>query len=303
MKLNRHNSKPLVSVCCVTYNHKDYIESAIEGFLIQKTSFPIEVIIHDDASTDGTTHIVKRYADKNPGLIFLILQNENQYSQGGKPLQNFIWPRALGKYIALCEGDDYWTDPLKLQKQVDFLETNPDCSICFHATERVYENQPEKNYIHRPLNIPANSRFGIEHVILGGGGFMATNSIMTLREHLLDRPSWVDKAPVGDGPLMLICATKGEVGYIDDVMGKYRVLTANSWSSTMHNPKKRREHYLAIIEMWNEFDKWTHGKYHKFVRQKKILNTYNHYRIKLNYIRLKLKPLLRKISSYYLLKS
>ena len=87
---------------------------------MQKTTFPIEIIIHDDASTDGTAKIVKEYADKYPDLIVPILQTENQYSQGIKPSQNFVFPRARGKYIAFCEGDDYWTDPYKLQKQVDF---------------------------------------------------------------------------------------------------------------------------------------------------------------------------------------
>lgn len=118
-----HNP-PLVSICCTTYNHGKFIQDAIEGFLMQKTNFPIEIIIHDDASTDNTATIVKQYAEKHPGLIITILQTINQYSQGIKPWPNFVFPKARGKYIALCEGDDYWTDPLKLQKQVDFLEGN-----------------------------------------------------------------------------------------------------------------------------------------------------------------------------------
>ncbi|MGB4079367.1 MAG: glycosyltransferase family A protein [Prolixibacteraceae bacterium] len=115
---------PMVSICCLTYNHEAYIKDAINGFLIQKTTFKVEIFIHDDASTDGTAEIVRDFADKYPDVIFPILQTENQYSKGVGPLTNYVFPRARGKYIALCEGDDYWTDPLKLQKQVEFLEEN-----------------------------------------------------------------------------------------------------------------------------------------------------------------------------------
>ena len=129
-----NGTKPIVSICCITYNHENYIRDAIEGFLMQKTTFPIEIIIHDDASTDKTAEIVKSYAEKHPDLILPILQAENQYSKG-IPISTYAYPKARGKYIAFCEGDDYWTDPYKLQKQVDFLESNPDCSWCFHASE------------------------------------------------------------------------------------------------------------------------------------------------------------------------
>ena len=124
---NRLHKKTGVSICCITYNQKKYIRDAIEGFLLQKTSFPIEIIIHDDASTDGTTEIVKEYAHKFPDLIVPIIQSENQYSKThGSIFASYVFPHAHGKYIALCEGDDYWTEPDKLQKQYDFLEKNTD---------------------------------------------------------------------------------------------------------------------------------------------------------------------------------
>lgn len=122
---------PLVSICCITYNQENYIRDAIEGFLMQRTTFPIEIIIHDDASTDNTAKVVNEFAEKHPDLIVPIYQTINQYSQGIKPWPNFVFPRARGKYIALCEGDDYWTDPLKLQKQVDFLEANEDYGMVY----------------------------------------------------------------------------------------------------------------------------------------------------------------------------
>ena len=124
---------PLVSICCITYNHARFIRKCLDGFLIQETSFPIEILIHDDASTDGTDGIIREYADKYPDLILPLFETENQYSQGKQNKIDFYnYRRARGKYIAYCEGDDYWTDPLKLQKQVDFMESHPDYSVCFH---------------------------------------------------------------------------------------------------------------------------------------------------------------------------
>lgn len=125
--------EPLVSICCITYNHAPYIKECIEGFLMQKTTFPIEILIHDDCSTDGTTEIIKDYEKQYPDLIFPLYEEENQYQKGkASEIDLYNYKRARGKYIAYCEGDDYWTDPLKLQKQVDFMEANPDYSVCFH---------------------------------------------------------------------------------------------------------------------------------------------------------------------------
>ena len=123
----------LVSISCITFNHADHIRECLEGFVNQETSFAFEILIYDDASTDQTADIVKEYELKFPKLIKPIYQKENQYSQGVRGMNiKFNYPRANGKYIALCEGDDYWTDPNKLQKQVDFLEANPDHVLVGH---------------------------------------------------------------------------------------------------------------------------------------------------------------------------
>lgn len=121
---------PVVSICCITYNHEKYIRNTLEGFIIQKTTFPVEIIIHDDASTDNTPKIILEFANKYPKIFFPIFQNENQYGKNkGRMFYKFVFPHVRGKYIALCEGDDYWTDPLKLQKQVNFLEENNDYGL------------------------------------------------------------------------------------------------------------------------------------------------------------------------------
>jgi len=117
-------TKPLVTVSCITYNHEEFIREAIESFLMQKTTFPVEILIHDDASTDGTADIIREYENAYPGLIKPIYQTENQYSKGIKIPATYQHSRTKGKYYAICEGDDYWIDPLKLQKQVSFLEEN-----------------------------------------------------------------------------------------------------------------------------------------------------------------------------------
>jgi glycosyltransferase involved in cell wall biosynthesis len=130
---------PLVSITCITYNHVNFIRDAIEGFLMQETTFPVEILIHDDASTDGTADIVREYETQYPQLIRPIYQTENQYSQGNKPGQ-FLRPLQRGKYIAVCEGDDYWTDPAKLEIQASFLERNPDFVICYGNSQPFDEN-------------------------------------------------------------------------------------------------------------------------------------------------------------------
>ena len=117
---------PLVSICCTAYNHEKFIRECLDGFLMQKTTFPVEILIHDDASTDGTADIIREYEAQYSQIIKPIYQTENQYSKGVQLSQTFNYPRSKGKYIALCEGDDYWTDPLKLQKQVDFLDKSLD---------------------------------------------------------------------------------------------------------------------------------------------------------------------------------
>ena len=133
---------PLVSICCITYNHAPFIRKCLDGFLMQETKFPIEILIHDDASSDGTDGIIREYAEKYPDLIYPIFEFVNQYSRGNQNVIDFYnYRRAKGKYIAYCEGDDYWTDPDKLQKQVDFMELHPDYSVCFHRCKYFDENK------------------------------------------------------------------------------------------------------------------------------------------------------------------
>lgn len=129
---------PLVSICCITYNHAPFIRKCLDGFLMQKVDFPIEIIIGEDCSTDNTRQICEEYLAKYPDIITLITSEHNV---GAVENEYRVMKAARGKYIAFCEGDDYWTEPTKLQRQVDFMETHPDYTVCFH--NRLVERKGE----------------------------------------------------------------------------------------------------------------------------------------------------------------
>lgn len=130
---------PLVSVQCLAYNHEKYVRQCLDGLVSQKTDFKYEVVIHDDASTDNTVSIIKEYEAKFPGIILPIYEKENMYQKDQAKMRQIITEHLTGKYIAFCECDDYWTSPNKLQKQVDFLESHPEYSMCFHSAKKLYE--------------------------------------------------------------------------------------------------------------------------------------------------------------------
>jgi len=234
------SNTPLVSIACITYNHEEYIRDAIEGFLMQKTTFPIEIIIHDDASTDGTAQIIKEYEIKYPDLFFPIYQKENQYSKvTNRILATFVFPKARGKYIALCEGDDYWTDPLKLQKQVDFLEQNPEFAICCHAVNFEYEDG-RPSFIRRKHD-PGRNRYTLRDLCIKNRFSTASTFY---RNHLFDGfPSWYYQMPTGDWPLHILNAEHGDIWYMDEIMATYRVHKGGYWSGMDIIELKKKEIY------------------------------------------------------------
>ncbi len=174
------NSRPVVSICCTAYNHEKYIKDAIEGFLKQTTDFPLEILIHDDASTDKTAQIIKEYESRYPEIIKPIYQKENKYSKGHKINPEFNFSRAKGDYIAICEGDDYWIDPLKLQKQVTEMKKNSQYNISFHPAIIKWENGKRKDKLIAPYGEKINI-FKTNEIILMDGGGIPTNSLMFKR--------------------------------------------------------------------------------------------------------------------------
>lgn len=263
----------MVSICCLAYNHEKYIREALDGFLMQKTDFAFEVLIHDDASTDGTAEIIREYEKKYPHLINALCQTENQYSRG---IDVYVLNarRARGKYIADCEGDDYWTDPHKLQKQVDYLESHPSCSAAFHAALNVDAESGRTISYFRPSNESRLFRTG--EVIERGGGFFSTNSVM-YRANLLERlPDFFHNASVGDYPMIIYLSTEGELYYSDEVMSAYRSNVRDSWTDRVFNKLDLRiKHFNEIDAMLDEVDQYTDQRYSEEIDRAKARNELN----------------------------
>lgn len=266
MNQGNNSSSPLVSVCCITYNHAPYIRQCLDSILMQQTNFRYEIIINDDCSTDGTTEILREYEAKYP-IVKPIYQIENQVSKGLRAVFcTLVFPHAKGKYIAMCEGDDYWTDPLKLQKQVDFMEAHPDHSMCFHAIRQSFTDGTSRN-IHRydkDMNICP-----VEDMINHGTGFCHINSLMINRQRYGDGfSSWLPDTYVEDTPIILHCYGVGGVGYINDVMSVYCYALPGSWSSTRLNNWCFRLYTLRRrINIFRTFDGWTRGRYHSVIKR------------------------------------
>jgi glycosyltransferase involved in cell wall biosynthesis len=233
----------VLSVSCITYNHALYIRDCLDGFLMQKTTFPIEVIIHDDCSTDGTKEIIEEYAAKYPDIIFPMFQTENQYSKGIRGLMaRFNFPRCRGKYIALCEGDDYWTDSSKLQKQVDFLEMNSDYSMCFHDALNVYTNKKNRTFSEKYPFLNLKTDF-TQHDLIHYQWFIPTASM--LFRNFGSVPDYFFKINAGDYNLQMFLSKMGKIHYLPESMSVYRI-TSNGLGTVNLNPM----HRINDLQLW-----------------------------------------------------
>ncbi len=219
---------PLVSVAVLSYQHTDYIRACLDGILMQETVFPYEILIHDDASTDGTDQIIREYASKYPDLIFPTYQTENQFSKGVRGLlATLVFPKCRGKYIAICEGDDYWTDPLKLQRQIDFLEAHEDYAGCSHNTRIIYENGAQDDAL--TVTSAAKDFYTIDD-ITRGHIYFHTSSMVYRNIFKGDFPKKYMTDYMGDWFLLMAHANVGPIKYIDNVMSVYRVHADGMWS-------------------------------------------------------------------------
>jgi len=269
----------LVSIVCTAYNHEKYIADAIESFLMQETEFAYEILIHDDASTDRTPDIIREYAIKHPDLIKPIYQIENKYSKGIKISSTYIYPNAQGKYIAKCEGDDYWTDKSKLQLQVEYMESHPECALCFHAAEAINVTNGKILSI-RPYK--QDRLCPVEDIILGNGTlYCATNSMLFPLKLLEEKPVFRDGMPTGDYPLRLQLASKGTVYYINRKMSVYRTGVPGSWVTTRSEEIKNKDYRKAIEfqekvdSMMCLYDEYTNYEYSNAIQLKRIISEAN----------------------------
>lgn len=271
------NNEVMVSICCLAYNQEKYIKKTLDSFLMQKCDFKFEVIVHDDASTDNTADIIKEYEKNYPELITAVCQTENQYSKGGKIFKNFVYPHAKGKYIAFCEGDDYWIDPLKLQKQVDALEKNDDCSMCICRVKGVFEDETpaNKNYPNFDMDTGVKDCKSILEYICTNDYVFQTSSYFFIAEKLKEfannSPRFAQVSPTGDLSTMMYFLTLGNIYYIDEEMSCYRLGSKSS--------EERKKTYTGTeekiviwfnrqIKMMEEFDKYTNGQYHDLCQRK-----------------------------------
>jgi len=237
----------MVTVACITYNHGRYLTECLNGIINQVCTFEVEIIVHDDLSTDATRLIIEEYKDKHPNLI-TIFQAENQYSQGRKPLIDFILPIAKGKYVAFCEGDDYWTDPLKLQKQVDFLERNTEFSFCSHWVNRVSEN----GEIIKLSELKGKNLLFDKHQILHR--YFPPVSLVFRN---IDIPYSEDlKAVVnGDAVLIGLLSLYGKGAILDFIGAFYRIHNNGVYSSrTYYKKLKSSVHTRRVMLRANIFD-------------------------------------------------
>lgn len=254
-----------VSIICNAYNHELYIKDALDGFLMQKTNFEYEVLVHDDASTDKTADIIREYEKKHPEIIKPIYQTENQWSRRDATLREFQVPRAKGEYIAFCEGDDYWTDANKLQKQYELMEENKHINISGHRVNHVNSETKEKIGERRPAK-----KTGIippEVFIEKGGGIISTNSLFYRREIMLNPPRFFKNLGY-DFSLQILGAIPNGLLYIDESMSSYRKFSKKSWTTII---AKDNNLYVSfkneIINMLREFDEDTDYKYRTSVQK------------------------------------
>ena len=216
-----------VSIRCFAYNHERFIRQCLDGFVMQKTDFRFEAIVHDDASTDNTAAIIREYAEKYPDIIKPIYETENQYSKHDGSLTRIMNAHTRGKYIAMCEGDDYWTDPYKLQKQVDFLESHPDYVMCSHLFD-VY-NERNKQLQKNDESSFTGKSYDLDTLINGEWYFQPLTVLF--RFDAYDREHFASYGLSMDVILYYELLRRGGKGYcLPDVMAVYRIHDGGVWS-------------------------------------------------------------------------
>lgn len=237
---------PMVSVVVMTYNHERFIRRCLDGIVMQRVDFPIEVLVIDDASTDSNAAIIREYADRYPDLFRVFLKNENGYSRGICHFNDTVVPYARGKYIALCEGDDYWTDADKLQCQVDFLERHPRYSSCFHLYKIVDEQG--KDLEQKYFNIRRSRRCGVHDMLVE---MQSQTAAMIFRREIFERDRELredmKRSPLMDVRLNLALINYGRVYCIHRYMSVYRVHSGGV-SQNVSSKEDIEKRHMRVLE-------------------------------------------------------
>lgn len=262
-----NSTEPIVvSIIIITYNHQEYIEEAINGVLNQKVSFNIEILIHDDASTDNTIKIINQFKVKYPHLITLIKQEENQYSKNRKPWE-FVYYKAKGKYIALCEGDDYWISPLKIEKQVQIINKDPKISMVFTARktkDQINDTQSTQS--------STKSYFTLKDINSNFVPYTQT-SLFKNNQNLIQFRNKHNHHPSGDQLNGLYAALYGQIYYLNEVTAVYRLTGKGMYSSRIDNHEKSIQLYKNFSEILKE-EKAFNYLYFQIGMGRKLLTSY-----------------------------
>ena len=254
--------KPLVSIICITFNHEEYLRECLDGILMQDVNFQYEIVVHDDASTDRTRDILMEYREKYADKFKFIFQQENQYSKGKHILIDCILPQLEGKYVAICEGDDFWTDNKKLQRQVDFLETHADYSACVHNSIKwnLLDGKKEIMYsCEKDYDIP------FEAIAQAGGACYQTASLICRNKCFEHLPKFFSMVTTYfDYTLAMHLALEGKVRFLNDVMSTYRFFSNGSLAEKSIYELKgvRAKKYQATLDMLKEVDHYSKYAYH-----------------------------------------
>ncbi len=228
----------MVSIECCVYNHEPYLRQCLDGFVMQKTNFPFEAIVHDDASTDGSASIILEYAERYPDIIKPIIETENQYSKKDGSLRNILNAHLSGKYIAWCEGDDYWIDPLKLQKQVEYLESHEDCGIVYSKAKRW--NEEQKTFGPSVGHEVRDFHELIKKNVIPTLTVMFRRSLVTDYWEMIKDKNWL----MGDYPLWLYLSSLSRIHFFDETFGVYR---EHGGSATHKSDIQTRERFTESI--------------------------------------------------------
>lgn len=249
-----------VSIICLVYNHEKYLAQTLDEILKQKVDYKFEVLVHDDNSTDNSREIIEKYQKKYPAIVKPVYEKENQYSRGVKISIDIMLPLVKGKYVAYCEGDDFWCDNQKLSKQIKFLENNFEYVACVHNTKIINLKNNEEGFVNFEK---IEKDICIEEIIEGRGNGYQTSSLLVradvIKKLLNERPGFFESAKViGDYPLAIFLSLNGKIRYIPDVMSVYRCETSGSWSAT-NNRRETDEELIDILKGVNYYSQYIYA--------------------------------------------